>query len=88
MKEITLVQEYRVTSVIKNVEDGFADFLVEHAKTHAREFTDAVKMDIRADHVELIKTQVFAFDRSESAEEKRQREIRELTERLLKLVSE
>ena len=88
MKEVTLVQEYRVTSIIKNAENNFADFLVNYAETNASEFADAAKKDLGADNVEIIKTQVFEFDRSESAEEKKQREIRELTERLLKLVSE
>lgn len=88
MKDITLVQEYRVTSVIKNAEDGFADFLVEDTKVRAKEYEGAVKKDIGADHVELIKSQVFEIDNKESKTGEKQREILELTERLLKLVSE
>ena len=88
MKEITLVQEYRVTYLVKNAADGFADGLLEDAKINVSDYVNTVKKSLGVDHVELIKTQVFELDRSESAEEKKRREIRELTERLQKLISE
>lgn len=88
MKEATLVQEYRVTYIVKNAADGFADHLIKDAIINASDYVNTVKESLGVDHVELIKTQVFELDRSESAEERKQREIRELTERLLKLVSE
>ena len=88
MKDITLVQEYRVTHTNKDTWDDFADYLANLTEVRARGYADTVKENLGVDHVELIKTQVFELDRSESAEERKQREIRELTERLLKLVSE
>lgn len=87
MKEITLVQEYRVTNVIKNAEDGFADFLVEDTTVHAKEYEEAVKKDIGVDHVELIKSQVFEIDNKESKTEEKQRILRELKELAQKLLS-
>lgn len=88
MKEVTLVQEYRVTYIVKNAADGFADHLIKDAIINVSDYVNTVKKSLGVDHVELIKTQAFEFDRSESAEEKKQCKIRELAERLLKLVSE
>lgn len=88
MKEVTLVQEHRVTYVHKNATDGFADALVEDAKINASDYVNIVKKSLEVDHVELIKTQVFELDRSESAEEKKRHVIRDLADRLQKLISE
>lgn len=88
MKEVTLIHEVQITSVVKNVEDTIANAMVSTLGDKARTFEKALKRDIGADHVSVTGTHVFVRDQQESKEEIKQRELRELTEMLLQLISE
>lgn len=88
MKEVTLIHDVQLTTIHKNVADDHLDCFVSLLKNNVREFEEALRTDIGAiDDIRVVDTHVFVRD-ADAEEDNRRREIRELTERLLKLVSE
>lgn len=91
MKKITLIETIQATHVISDISDDEVSFFESELQKIARTVEGIYKDAILSDDLRITNLQIFIHDkdyREEVANKGKQREIRELTERLLKLVSE
>lgn len=90
MKELTVIHDLQATTIIKDIGSDDALKMIVSAFSNAKdEYARCFRDDTDLDDVVVTGIHFFIHDKKdEGKEEEKQREIRELTERLLKLISE
>ena len=89
MKELTVIHDLQATTILKDISSDEALKMIVSAVSNAKdEYARCFRDDTDIDDVVVTGIHFFIRDqKDEGKEEEKQREIRELTERLLKLLS-